>query len=109
MFPSPMLCRFGKRTARDSRMWPKVSEPASPHSGASGMAPIPAPSRTIRRILRKVFGLVIVEKSYGLALLLWRVVAVASAHLRLVFNALHFQANRTKLSIAHFVRRIVAK
>src|SRR6266404_7835367 len=47
--------------------------------------------------------------AFGLWLLLRRVVAVAGAHLRLVFNALYFQTNRTKLSIAHFVRRIVSK
>jgi hypothetical protein len=37
-------------------MWPSVSEPASPHSGASGIAPMPAPSRTIKRIRLKEFG-----------------------------------------------------
>src|SRR5438067_1758411 len=31
MLPRPYLCRFGRRTGRDSRMWPNVSAPASPH------------------------------------------------------------------------------
>src|SRR5947209_19553953 len=53
MFPSPRLCKFGRDSCRDSQMWPNVSEPASPHSGASGIAPMPAPSRTIRVILLK--------------------------------------------------------
>src|SRR5437764_9884970 len=48
MFPSPRLCKFGRDSCRDSQIWPNVSEPASPHSGASGIAPMPAPSRTIR-------------------------------------------------------------
>src|SRR5712691_7127105 len=47
-FPKPQLCRFGKLTMRDSQICPSVSEPASPHSGASGIAPMPAPSRTIK-------------------------------------------------------------
>ncbi len=47
IFPRPYRCRLGSRTVRDSRIWPRVSAPASPHSGASGIAPIPAPSRTI--------------------------------------------------------------
>src|SRR6266404_2783250 len=53
MLPSPRLCRFGRRTSRDSQMWPNVSDPASPQSGASGIAPMPAPSRTIRIIRSK--------------------------------------------------------
>src|SRR6476660_2820059 len=36
-------------------MWPNVSDPASPHSGASGIAPMPAPSRTTRVILLNLF------------------------------------------------------
>src|ERR1043166_10328630 len=38
-------------------MCPNVSEPASPHSGASGMAPMPAPSRTIRVTRLKNFSI----------------------------------------------------
>src|SRR5437660_7088294 len=47
MFPRPQLCRFGSCTGRESQICPSVSEPASPHSAASGISPMPRPSRTI--------------------------------------------------------------
>src|SRR5690242_5777959 len=100
MLPSPYRCRFGKRTGRDSSMCPNVSEPASPHSGASGIAPIPAPSSTISKIRLKGFGI-------EAGLLFGCVVTVARANLRLLFHALELHFDRAKLSVARFVGWIV--
>src|SRR2546430_16508223 len=63
MFPRPRLCRFGRRNGRDSQMWPNVSEPASPQSAASGIAPMPAPSRTIK-IMRSKDSVFVMLKSW---------------------------------------------
>src|SRR6185369_2939897 len=101
MLPSPYRCKFGNRTGRDSRMCPNVSAPASPHSGASGMAPMPAPSRTISKTRLK-------GNEVGMKFLLFRgVVSIPCAHLCFVFQAAHFEFDRTKLPIASFVGRIV--
>src|ERR1044071_8872087 len=97
MLPSPYRCKFGSRTGRDSSMCPNVSEPASPHSGASGIAPIPAPSRTISKIRLKDFG---IEDG----LLFGCVVTVARANLCFVSHALEFEFDRAKLPVARFVR-----
>src|SRR5689334_25635 len=81
-------------------MCPNVSDPASPHSGASGMSPIPAPSSTISKIRLKGFG---IEDG----LLFGCVVTVARANLRLVFHALELDLDRAKLSVARLVGWIV--
>src|ERR1051325_1277506 len=84
-------------------MWPNVSAPASPHSGASGIAPMPAPSRTISRTRLK-------GNDVGIKCSLFRsVVSIAGADLCFVFQAAHFEFDRTKLSIASFVGRIVTE
>src|SRR5215468_1518333 len=86
------------------------------------MAPIPAPSRTISRILLKEFFVAIwcLEfKLYWERLLSWerrrpacllrRVITVAGSNLSLVFDTLYFQANSTILSVPRLVAWIVAK
>src|ERR1044072_8554635 len=84
-------------------MCPNVSAPASPQSGASGIAPMPAPSRTINRTRLK-------GNEVGIKFLLFRgVVSIACAHLCFVFQAAHFEFDRTKLSIASFVAWIVTE
>src|SRR6185295_2706281 len=84
-------------------MCPNVSAPASPHSGASGIAPMPAPSRTINRTRLK-------ENEVGIKFLLFRgVVSIACADLCFIFQATHFEFDRTKLSIASFVGWIVTE
>src|ERR1051325_1273797 len=100
MLPSPYRCKFGSRTGRDSRMCPNVSAPASPHSGASGIAPMPAPSRTINKTRLKV-GI------YGL--LFRRVVSIARADLCLAFQTFDFELNGSKFSVTSFVGWIVTE
>src|SRR5215213_6877863 len=103
MLPSPYRCKLGSRTGRDSRMWPNVSAPASPHSGASGIAPMPAPSRTIKRTRLK-------GNEVGIKRSFFRgVVSIACADLCFVFQAPHFEFDRTKLSIASFVGWIITE
>src|SRR6185295_3917404 len=84
-------------------MCPNVSAPASPHSGASGIAPMPAPSRTINKTRLK-FNEVGIKCS-----LFRRVVSIACANLSFVFQAAHFEFDRTKLSIASFVGWIITE
>src|SRR5687768_1495203 len=59
ILPSPQPCRLGSCTVRESQMCPKVSDPASPHAAASGISPMPAPSRTISvmRLKGELFGM----------------------------------------------------
>src|SRR6185369_16270539 len=84
-------------------MWPKVSAPASPQSGASGIAPMPAPSSTINKTRLK-------GDELGIKVLLFRrVIAVARAHSGFVFYAAHFEFDGTILSIARFVAWIVTQ
>src|SRR5690349_15487342 len=84
-------------------MWPNVSAPASPHSGASGIAPIPAPSRTISKTRLKFNGV-------GIKCSFFRgVVSIAGADLCFVFQAAHLEFDRTKLSIASFVGWIITE
>src|SRR6185369_9769359 len=81
-------------------MWPKVSAPASPQSGASGIAPMPAPSKTISKTRLKE----------GIKVLLFRrVVSIARADDCFVFQASHFEFDGTILSVASFVAWIVTK
>src|ERR1051325_3753147 len=84
-------------------MCPKVSAPASPHSGASGMAPMPAPSSTINKTRLK-------GNELGIKVLLFRrVVAVARAHDCFVFHATHFEFDGTIFSVASLVGWIVTQ
>ncbi len=45
--PNPQPRKLGIFTCRDSQMCPSVSEPASPHSAASGISPMPRLSSTM--------------------------------------------------------------
>src|ERR1041385_7468791 len=82
-------------------MCPKVSAPASPHSGASGIAPMPAPSKTINKTRLK-------GNELGIKVLLFRrVVAIARADDCLIFQAAHFEFDGTILSVTSFVGWIV--
>src|SRR5690242_21743903 len=84
-------------------MWPNVSAPASPQSGASGMAPMPAPSKTINKTRLK-------GDELGIKVLLFRrVVAVARADHGVAFHAAHFEFDRAILSVASFVGWIVTE
>src|SRR5215216_1369624 len=67
------------------------------------MAPMPAPSRTINKT--RLNG-----NEVGIKFLLFRgVVSIACTDLRFVFQAAHFEFDRTKLSIASFVGWIVTE
>src|ERR1044071_788599 len=88
-------------------MWPMVSEPASPHSAASGISPMPALSSTIKTILSKAPLLFITFLFTVLAP--GRVVAFAGADLRALSCAADLDADSAKAAVVRLVGRVVAE